>query len=349
MELKLFKDVAKSMFNNKVRLTIGLVGHKGGGKTQTARDVATELGVPSYTMRISSMNDVGDMMGMPYYCPETHMTKYGTPQWMDAMKDGGILILDEVNRARPACMDAVMQITDEYRFNEFILPQNVLVICTLNPSSGAGKDEYDVNEFDSAMADRLLCFKADENDDEETQYQLDKEFDPDIVDLTIVSRGQKVKGDSFDMPKKDYTRRARRQLNSMMPVLRSVSAKAEPEIVMACAGHDGFAAWKNREILKDIPTAEAYFKDPDKTDISKLEGLHMTAFLGRCLSFLKNQKATDKTKETFTKLCASLDTQMMLWTARLCIENAWLQRFVTPTNDAMRKASAELAKVLAKA
>jgi hypothetical protein len=347
MELKVVKQVGASMFKHGVRLALALVGHKGGGKTQTAEDLGIELGVPYFEMRISSMNDVGDVMGMPYYCPETHMTKYGTPQWFDAMKSGGVLCLDEINRARPALLDAVMQLTDKYRFNEYLLPKNVLIVCTLNPSSGSDKDEYDVNEFDSAMADRLICVRVDENDEEETDYQIEHQFDPEVIDLTIMSREAKMKGGSFDMPKKDYTRRSRRQLNSMMPVVRDVP-KAEGELVIACCGHDGFAAWNNRSVLKAIPTAEEYFANPDKVDVTKLEGLHMTAFLSRCLGFLKQKKATEPLKEAFTTLCSKLDSQMLLWCARLCIENAWLGKYVTSTNAGMREAGKELAKTLVK-
>jgi len=77
------------------------------------------------------------------YCP---------PEWIADKKEGGILLLDDWNRADTRFIQAVMELIDRQTYISWTLPKDWHIILTANPDNG----EYMVNSVDAAQKTRYV-------------------------------------------------------------------------------------------------------------------------------------------------------------------------------------------------
>ncbi len=77
---------------------------------------------------------------------------YCAPEWIADKKDGGILLLDDWNRADTRFIQAVMELIDRQTYISWTLPKDWHIILTANPDNG----EYMVNSIDSAQKTRYI-------------------------------------------------------------------------------------------------------------------------------------------------------------------------------------------------
>jgi len=77
------------------------------------------------------------------YCP---------PEWIADKQGGGILILDDYNRADPRFLQATMELCDRQEYISWKLPENWHIILTANPDDG----NYLVNAIDVAQKTRFI-------------------------------------------------------------------------------------------------------------------------------------------------------------------------------------------------
>ena len=77
---------------------------------------------------------------------------YCAPEWIADKKAGGILLLDDWNRADTRFIQAVMELVDRQTYISWTLPQDWHIILTANPDNG----DYMVNSVDSAQKTRYI-------------------------------------------------------------------------------------------------------------------------------------------------------------------------------------------------
>jgi MoxR-like ATPase len=77
------------------------------------------------------------------YCP---------PEWIADKQGGGILILDDWNRADIRFIQAVMELVDRQEYISWKMPKDWHIILTANPDNG----EYLVNSIDTAQRTRFV-------------------------------------------------------------------------------------------------------------------------------------------------------------------------------------------------
>tara|TARA_R110002051_G_scaffold321795_2_gene410420 strand:+ start:1677 stop:2945 length:1269 start_codon:yes stop_codon:yes gene_type:complete len=77
---------------------------------------------------------------------------YCAPEWIADVKEGGILLLDDWNRADIRFIQAVMELIDRQTYISWTLPQDWHIILTANPDNG----DYMVNSVDSAQKTRYI-------------------------------------------------------------------------------------------------------------------------------------------------------------------------------------------------
>ena len=77
---------------------------------------------------------------------------YCAPEWIADKKDGGILLLDDWNRADQRFIQAVMGLIDRQTYISWSLPKDWHIILTANPDNG----DYMVNSLDSAQKTRYI-------------------------------------------------------------------------------------------------------------------------------------------------------------------------------------------------
>ena len=77
---------------------------------------------------------------------------YCAPEWIADKKEGGILLLDDWNRADTRFIQAVMELIDRQTYISWTLPKDWHIILTANPDNG----DYMVNSIDSAQKTRYV-------------------------------------------------------------------------------------------------------------------------------------------------------------------------------------------------
>tara|TARA_R110001599_G_scaffold97166_2_gene250824 strand:- start:12196 stop:13458 length:1263 start_codon:yes stop_codon:yes gene_type:complete len=77
---------------------------------------------------------------------------YCAPEWISDKKEGGILLLDDWNRADMRFIQAVMELVDRQTYISWSLPKDWHIILTSNPDNG----DYMVNSIDSAQKTRYI-------------------------------------------------------------------------------------------------------------------------------------------------------------------------------------------------
>ena len=77
---------------------------------------------------------------------------YCAPEWISDKKQGGILLLDDWNRADVRFIQAVMELIDRQTYISWSLPKDWHIILTANPDNG----DYMVNSIDSAQKTRYI-------------------------------------------------------------------------------------------------------------------------------------------------------------------------------------------------
>jgi hypothetical protein len=77
---------------------------------------------------------------------------YCAPEWIADKKKGGILLLDDWNRADQRFIQAVMELIDRQTYISWVLPEDWHIILTANPDNG----DYMVNSIDPAQKTRFI-------------------------------------------------------------------------------------------------------------------------------------------------------------------------------------------------
>jgi hypothetical protein len=125
-----------------------LEGPPGIGKTEIVIQAAKDLGIPCHVVCLSAM-EAADFTGLPMIDPETGLTRYARPNWLP---DGpAIIYFDEANRAATDTRQPLMQVLQDRKINGHTVHRDSMFVMAGNMNNG----EYDVQDFDPALKDRM--------------------------------------------------------------------------------------------------------------------------------------------------------------------------------------------------
>ena len=161
-------------------VAVEVVGDSGIGKTSAIIQLAKELDLHFIKLNLAQIEELGDLVGFPIrqfeVCKETddclwidehaveEYTKQGytftgknrmsycPPEWISGKSKGGILLLDDWNRADIRFIQAIMELIDRQQYISWSLPQDWHIILTSNPDNG----DYLVNSIDNAQRTRFI-------------------------------------------------------------------------------------------------------------------------------------------------------------------------------------------------
>jgi hypothetical protein len=162
--------------NGKLPVAVEVVGDSGIGKTSTIIQLADELNLKFVKLNLAQIEELGDLVGFPirqfevcvnggdclwidehavqeytkqgYQFTGANRMSYCPPEWIS----GGILLLDDWNRADIRFIQAVMELIDRQQYISWSLPKDWHIILTSNPDNG----EYLVNSIDNAQKTRFI-------------------------------------------------------------------------------------------------------------------------------------------------------------------------------------------------
>lgn len=346
MKMNEFKEVIKLMVKHKIKTPIIAFGHAGIGKTQTVLDVGEELQIPVSILRIGSKNDVGDLLGMMTLNQMKTGSVYAPPAWFRILQETGkgILFLDEVNRGKPELNDAIMQLLDSRRLDEFILPDEVVIIGAANPTT----EEYDVNEFEKALYDRFVAIPVTITIEDIVSYMMGHQWDQRLIEHVLAGQESLDISEKIPLPKKSWTPRGERQLLHFLPVIDELTSDAaKNDIVVGCVGVEGFSRWKNIELFKKIPTAEQYLNNPEKYDVEKYTVQEQRILIMRLVAHLTKKHVTEKEKTLFSKTLSKCSDAIIAFVFRLASkDDIKISKIIDLLNKDLTKKAEEIIGVL---
>ena len=161
-----------------------VVGESGIGKTSSILQLADEMDLNFVKLNLAQIEELGDLVGFPirqfqmakkdkddkwtmkwadehlvssfkekgYQPTGKSQMSYCAPEWIADKKKGGILLLDDWNRADVRFIQAVMELIDRQTYISWTLPQDWHIILTANPDNG----DYLVQSIDSAQRTRFI-------------------------------------------------------------------------------------------------------------------------------------------------------------------------------------------------
>ena len=95
---------------------------------------------------------VQEYLKQGYMMTGKNRMSYCAPEWIADKKKGGILLLDDWNRADMRFIQAVMELVDRQQYISWTLPEDWHIILTANPDNG----DYMVNSVDAAQKTRYI-------------------------------------------------------------------------------------------------------------------------------------------------------------------------------------------------
>lgn len=187
-----FREIFKFIISNNRRLedegkkttAIGLTSLPGLGKTMTVRELAEELGMTCVVVRLSQVEEIGDISGFPLKeyevivnnevkwlsndllqatadCANYEFTGksrmgYAPPAWLpqEFNEKGTIVFFDDYNRCNSLIANTIMEIVNEGKHVSWELPKYTNVILSSNPDSGS----FNVTSMDAAFLSRYVDF-----------------------------------------------------------------------------------------------------------------------------------------------------------------------------------------------
>ncbi len=181
------KDFLKHIIDNnrflqeqdKQSVSVEVVGDSGIGKTSSIVQLANELDLNFVKLNLAQIEEIGDLVGFPirqfemkdkkvtewvdensvedyrkkgYESTGLNRMSYCPPEWINGKTNGGILLLDDWNRADMRFIQAVMELIDRQQYISWKLPKDWHIILTSNPDNG----DYLVNSIDNAQKTRFI-------------------------------------------------------------------------------------------------------------------------------------------------------------------------------------------------
>jgi len=163
----------------KSPVSVEVIGESGIGKTSAIIQLAKEQNLNFVKLNLAQIEEIGDLVGFPirqfeveinnektwvdehafdeymklgYRSTGLNRMSYCPPEWISGKEEGGILLLDDWNRADVRFIQAVMELIDRQQYISWTLPKNWHIILTANPDNG----DYLVNSIDNAQKTRFI-------------------------------------------------------------------------------------------------------------------------------------------------------------------------------------------------
>ena len=167
----------------KKPVAVEVVGESGIGKTTSIIDMTKAHNLDFVKLNLAQIEELGDLVGFPikqfqmwtekdgkkigkwvdevavndhsklgFQTTGKSRMSYSAPEWIADKKAGGVLLLDDWNRADVRFIQACMELVDRQQYISWTLPKDWHIILTANPDNG----DYMVNSVDSAQKTRYI-------------------------------------------------------------------------------------------------------------------------------------------------------------------------------------------------
>lgn len=173
------------------RLNVALIGEAGSGKTHGAQQCADAIGLPHYTISFHAKMTSTDLRGYM-----DAVGKYNASPLYTALKDGGVLILDEFDRANT---EVVVSLNNLLAGDNYLFPNGenvskhanfIAIACQNTSGSGASKQYAAASRQDASTLNRFV--KLEWNTDEGLERAV-------AGDTEVTRKVQKIRANAREM------------------------------------------------------------------------------------------------------------------------------------------------------
>ena len=197
----------------KKPVAIEVVGESGIGKTTSIMDMTAKHGLDFVKLNLAQIEELGDLVGFPIKQFQMWTSKdgkkigkwvdevavndhsklgfqttgksrmsYSAPEWIADKKAGGVLLLDDWNRADTRFIQACMELVDRQTYISWTLPKDWHIILTANPDNG----DYMVNSVDSAQKTRYITANLKFDIDVWARWAEENEIDTRCINFLLM-------------------------------------------------------------------------------------------------------------------------------------------------------------------
>lgn len=132
-------------------LNVLIMGGHGIGKTTISKKIAEQLSLKFKYYSASTLDPFADIVGVPVPDKEKKTCDFYRSR---DLEDAEFILFDELNRAHPRVLNAVLEIIQFKSVNGVKLPNLKMVWAAINPPG----ENYQVEELDPALVDRFHCY-----------------------------------------------------------------------------------------------------------------------------------------------------------------------------------------------
>ena len=125
---------------------------------------------------------VSQYLNQNYFMTGKKRMSYAAPEWIADKKKGGILLLDDWNRADVRFIQAVMELVDRQTYISWSLPKDWHIVLTANPDNG----DYMVNSVDSAKKTRYITMDLKFDVNVWAQWAEQEEIDSRCINFLLL-------------------------------------------------------------------------------------------------------------------------------------------------------------------
>ena len=155
-----------------------LMGRHGIGKSEIITSYYHSKKMKVVSFFLGQMSDPGDLIGLMNKNEKTGISEFLPPFWWPVDGQAIVLFLDELNRARPEILQAVMDLTLNKTLAGKELPQGSVIIAAVNQG-----DRYQLTDLDPALVSRFNLYHFDPTLDDWLRWANDNQIDQRVIDF----------------------------------------------------------------------------------------------------------------------------------------------------------------------
>jgi hypothetical protein len=144
--------------------------------------LATTSSGQNYQVAWIDETAVQEYMKAGYAITGKKRMSYAAPEWIADKKKGGILLLDDWNRADVRFIQAIMELIDRQTYISWSLPKDWHIVLTSNPDNG----DYTVNSIDSAQRTRFITANLKYDVDVWAKWAEEAEIDTRCINFLLM-------------------------------------------------------------------------------------------------------------------------------------------------------------------
>ena len=282
---------------------IMLSGKHGIGKSKIITDFFTAKGQKVVTLFLGQMSDPGDLIGLPDKNEETGKTIFMPPYWFPTENQPVVLFLDELNRARPEILQAIMDLALNRKLAGRELPAGSRIVSAVNDG-----EEYQLTDLDPALVSRFNIYNFRPTTGEwllwASQAGIDKHVTEFIENNNRMLDGDDAATESSSSLEKTPDRRGWERVSDILKNTQTITGTTK-KVVAGIVGGNAAAEFFESFNKSSVISAESVLKDFDrqKSTLEKYP-VHDLAIINesifRCIENGK-QGTEDKAAENLLK------------------------------------------------